>query len=289
MISESTSGLSAGEWFESLPTDADRRTVTGIVATANEFNQGIDLTDWNAPTRRSENWGYLAVYAIGSRARMEDRPDSDVDILVAHNLWFESPSRYSHTKLDPWPGIDWKDYSDDQEAIAIRAGTFRDSLSSDSVSLAVAVAIASSGESYRIPNTFDGSLPPGYEDGGKDHKAMARYGRGSSQTALDMIFYRGLHHYTEPRPWGPRRDCGPKCQAAGFNEDGSPEVFEGLIDTDNDGNPLDRVPLFTYANGKHTIYVPQIVELVQVEQGNINSSGIWSATRSWTVSPLCSG
>lgn len=261
MQSESTSGLSAGEWFEALPTDGDRITVTGIVATANEFNQGFDLTDLSAPSRRAENWGYLAVYAIGSRARMEDRSDSDIDILVAHNLWFGDPGHY--LDLDPWPDIQWKDYSEEQKAVAIRAGTFSRSLASDPVSSAVALAIASSSDSYRIPDTFDGGLPPGYDDGGKDHKAIARYGQGSHNSALDMVFYRGLHEYRDPNPYAsPRRDCGPKCEVAGFSEGSSPEIFERTIDTDYEGVSLDRVPLFTYADGKHTIYIPQIAELI---------------------------
>jgi hypothetical protein len=88
MISESNTGIDAQTWFERLPSEQDRQMVTGVVAMAYEFDWIDKSRGGPFGCRYSLAKAYLGVYAIGSRAIMQEGSNSDIDLLVAHNLYF---------------------------------------------------------------------------------------------------------------------------------------------------------------------------------------------------------
>ena len=314
MISESNTGIEAGEWFNGLPTDGDRRTVTGIVALANEF-QWEERHEWNVPYSRRNK--YLGVYAVGSRSTGEETPNSDIDIVVAHNLVF-SQSTDRH-RIRYMQNVDFNMLSDSspdghasgwteeaQEASGYkRASQLEHSfdwltLQSDPVSSATSQAISQAGEEQRLPHTFNGKLPDTYRVGGIDHKAFVRYRGEADLTALDMVYYKGWHsdkshdpsdEYIEEQkrlmeetgdhwPIPEKSVCGDKCHEAGLDEGSNQQKFEQIIDTDSIGNELPRVPLFTFGDGHKKVYIPQIEDLIADEQARIDSRG-YMFRRSW--------
>lgn len=226
MISTSNRELRGGEWYDRLPTDADRSTVPNIINAA----RGVVCNPDNRPLRT----GYLAVYAIGSRAIGKETARSDIDILVAHNLYFSTSYR--------GPNVPGSSFLDSFQWKILR---------NDPVSSAVNYAVAS--DSKRgLPDEFSGELPDSYTAGEPGHKVLARYTGG---TALDIVYYRGWHRNpnSNPTPYiiaaesiyeDPTSTCGQKCARANFKEGSTPYTFETIIDTDEHGGQLPRVPLY---------------------------------------------
>lgn len=310
MISVSNTGVEAGEWFDRLPTEADRRMVTGVVAMAHEFDLATRRYEYGS--RYSNAAGYLGVYAIGSRSLGQEGPESDIDLLIAHNLSFASgcdSHRINYMRdvdFDSLPeGGSWTEeqrVSSGYEAASRLEQNFGwGCLQSDPVANAASYAIAGSGTSYRLPHSFDGHLPDTYRVGGRDHKAFARYKSDGDMTALDAVFYKGWHSNANPTdeeieedrvvaealgdggPGLQRTICGPKCNEAGLNEGPNQSKFETIIDTDTSGNELPRIPLYTLGDGVKKVYIPQIEEIVTSEQVKIDSRDGWKFKRSWQV------
>lgn len=313
MISESNTGVIAEEWFERLPSEQDRRTVTGIVALAHEFERESGRTEWD--DRHSLMMGYLGVYAIGSRSLGQEDERSDIDILVAHNLSFMKGAgrcvNFTKDVIDlefVWPhkGGD----PEDPNYLKYMAASDRETnfnyrcIESDPVSSAVCTAVAASADEYRLPHTFDGNLPDNYGVGGRDHKAFVRYKSDSSLSALDLIFYKGWHSDKNPTDEEieesrrlseqlgdnfelQRSICGPKCKEVCLNEGANQAPFEQVIDTDNFDNQLSRVPLYTFGDGEKKIYIPQIEDLVKTEQIKVDDhENGWDFRRSWAIHPV---
>lgn len=311
MISESNTGVIAGEWFNALPTDADRDTVTGIVAMAYEFDWQNHMHHYDS--RHSAPERYLGVYAIGSRSLGQEGPDSDIDVLVAHNLAFDSGCdgrKVSFTRDVDFDAFTWPHDGGDEndpEYLKYRAAqrrerSFDSCLETDPVSSAVCSAVANAADDYRLPHTFDGQLPDNYQYGGVDHKAFVRYARAGELSPLDLVLYKGWHSAKNPSPDTieevrryneehegeddiplPQRSvCGPKCKEIELREGATPEKFEQIIDTDSQGDQLPRVPLYTFADRVKEIYIPQIAGLIVDEQraADDRETG-WKFRRSW--------
>lgn len=317
MLSVSNTGVEAGEWFDRLPTEADRRMVTGVVAMAYEFDLA-GRRGYEYGSRYSNVAGYLGVYAIGSRSLAQEGPESDIDLLVAHNLSFGSGcdgrriNYMRNVDFDKMRLDDDRDWSD-PEAVQERidsgyeaAATLENNfgwhcLQSDPVANASSYAIAGAGTRYRLPHSFDGQLPNTYRVGGRDHKAFVRYKLDSDMTALDAVYYKGWHSDANPTdeeieadrvlaeslgdggPGLQRTICGPKCREAGLSEGPNQSIFESIIDTDNNGAELPRIPLYTFGDGTKKIYIPQIKDLVVGEQLKVDSRDGWKFKRSWQI------
>jgi len=314
MTGELPQVIEASEWFERLPNEADRRTVTGVVAYAHEF--GFATRGYEYGSRLSNQPGYLAVYAVGSRSTGEENDVSDVDILVAHNMSFASG--VDGRRIDYMRGVDFASMGDDTskwtdkkqkqsgyEAAYKFEREFGDGcLESDPVSNAASLAIALASDNYRVPYTFSGKLPDKYRAGGAGHKVMARYEAGEDISALDMIFYKGWHRDKdcdpsdeeiekrkasmedtgERWPLPEKSACTEKCAEAGYSEGADSTSFEEVIDTDEDGRQLPRVPLYTMNNGVKTIHIPQIKKLVADEQLKSDARDGYRFTPSWVSS-----
>jgi len=287
MPGEAPQIIEAGEWFDRLPNEADRRTVTGVVAFAHEF--GLASRGYEYGSRLSNNPGYLAVYAVGSRSTGQEEPGSDMDILVAHNMSFGSG--VDGRRINYMRGVDFASMGDE-------------CLEYDPVSNAASLAIALASDNYRLPDTFSGKLPDTYRAGGAEHKVMARYEEGADISALDMIFYKGWHRDKdrdpsdediekqralmedtgEKWPLPEKSACTDKCTEAGYNEGASSTKFEEIIDTDENGNQLPRVPLYTMNDGVKTIHIPQIKELIVAEQLKSDARDGYRFKPSWACS-----
>ncbi len=317
MISETNTGIEAGEWFDRLPTDADRRIVTGVVAMAYRFE--LNKGDYEFDDRQSNRAGFLAVYATGSRSTAQEGPRSDIDILVAHNLVFGQGSQgltadfmyyVDFELLNSKNELDWSD----PERVRVReeSGYVRAEkqetqfgyhcLMQDPVSSAVTYGIAGAGSTYRLPDMYNGQLPDTYTVGGRDHKAFVRYKSHGDMSALDLMLYKGWHSNADPtdedkelarlvaeelgEPYRePQKNiCGPKCRSIGLDEGPNQEKFEKVIDTDESGNELSRIPLYTFGDSEKKIYIPQIEEVVIREQEILNGKDRWKFRRSWLVS-----
>jgi len=314
MPGEAPQIIEAGEWFDRLPNEADRRTVTGVVAFAHEF--GLASRGYEYGSRLSNNPGYLAVYAVGSRSTGQEEPGSDMDILVAHNMSFGSG--VDGRRINYMRGVDFASMGDDTsnwtdrkkkssgyEAACKFEREFGDEcLEYDPVSNAASLAIALASDNYRLPDTFSGKLPDTYSVGGVGHKVMTRYKAGTDISALDMIFYKGWHRNKdrdpsdediekqralmedtgEKWPLPEKSACTDKCTEAGYNEGASSTKFEEIIDTDENGNQLPRVPLYTMNGGVKTIHIPQIRELIVAEQLKSDARDGYRFKPSWACS-----
>ncbi len=250
MISTTTTGVEAGEWFESLPNDNDRRTVEAIISLLFESNYDSAINDYTGRYFASYEYSYTGLYAIGSRARMAQTEASDIDLLLATNNF---DIGYDTVNMDF--GLN-KEYVERAAAepkfdiVAQQEKYLEHVLGSSLVAQSTTMAIAASSEQYRLPYIYDGSMPDaGYSKGGKDHKAVVKYKDDEGYTDLDMVYYGGFH-FDDGR-------CGPSCKDV--EEEGSNQsIFEEVIDTEDTGEPLGRIPLFTKGDSKIQIYIPQI-------------------------------
>lgn len=313
-MAEAVDVVTGVEWFENLPTDVDRRIATAVIAHAYRYRwaQG----GWNGREHSRDfhatSHGYLAVYAIGSRAVGQQTPDSDYDLLIAHNLGFDSssngfqPSFMRDVDFSALP----EDFDDRTEQHYVESGykaaqeaerASRDAVNSDPVANTMLTAIACATEDYMLPSSYSGMLPASYQRGATGHKMMARYGGAEDRTPLDLVVYKGWHltkreieaageaevdaddASAESNPFEP---CDHRCKAAGFTEGSTVTTFENVIDTDEDGTPLIRVPLFTFSGGERTFYIPEEVEeLIRDEHlvSGYPSHDYWSHRWPWEV------
>lgn len=208
----------------SLP---DLKVVTDVVSavkqtiintTGNRSNVDID----------PDNPGWVGVYAIGSYAREEQDEHSDVDLLVAHNVWFSSGG---FTTDSIWG---------ESSRIKSREG-FTRVLNNDRIAIAALEAIVIDFPK-RLPSKITGELPSQYEEGDPQRKIMARFvGPIAGRSALDLVCFRGRQAYVVDEN---------ERVAEVIKPVDSLEEFLNTIDVSPDGSPLTRIPLFEWSPGE---------------------------------------
>lgn len=206
--------LDKREYYHRL-TLPDLEVVTSIV-------ENVRKTIEKRPENKSQNNGWAAVYAIGSRAVGTEHEGSDVDLLVAHNLWYMQGG----TPED----------RDDLFAkhIELHGEKHLDPIWGDHLALASTGAVIAS-YPLRKPR-ITGELPTTYLEGAKDRKVLARFvgPLKCGLSGVDLVIFRGV-------------DCVQRRGQVEVPEVDSIEEFTTTVDIDSDGIQLPRVPLLEWS------------------------------------------